>query len=102
MEILNVYVKTQKKYITFSVPLKKEIKNKKKIIEITHKIQFIDSHRFMSTSLSKLVDNLSEGLHSNRCVDCKSCLDYMKSKDGKHFFRCFNCKKIMKNILIKI
>ena len=31
------------KYITFSVPLKKEIKNKNKIIEITYKIKFIDS-----------------------------------------------------------
>ena len=81
------------KYITFSVPIKKEIKNKKKIIEITYKIKFIDSYRFMSTSLSKLVDNLSEGLHTNRCVDCKSCLDYMKTKDEKLIFRCFSCKK---------
>ena len=47
----------------------------------------------MSTSLSKLVDNLSEGLHNNRCVDCKSCLDYMKTKDEKLIFRCFCCKK---------
>ena len=47
----------------------------------------------MSTSLSKLVDNLSEGLHNNRCVDCKSCLDYMKTKDEKLIFRCFSCKK---------
>ena len=70
------------KYITFSVPIKKEIKNKNKIIEITCKIKFIDSFRFMSTSLSKLVDNLSEGLHNNRCVDCKSYLDYMIIKDG--------------------
>ena len=46
----------------------------------------------MSTSLSKLVDNLSEGLHNNRCVDCKSCLDYMKIKDEKLIFRCFSCK----------
>ena len=29
----------------------------------------------MSTSLSKLVDNLSEGLNNNRCVDCKFCPD---------------------------
>ena len=57
------------KYIRFSVPLKKEIKNKNKIIEITYKIKFIVSYRFMSTSLSKLVDNLSEGLRNNRCED---------------------------------
>ena len=81
------------KYITFSVPLKKEIINKDKIIEITYKIKFIDSYRFMSTSLSKLVDNLSEGLYNNRCVDCKSCLDYMKTKDEKLILRCFSCKK---------
>ena len=81
------------KYITFSVPLKKEIKNKNKIIEITYKIKFIDSYRFMSTSLSKIVDNLSEGLHNNRCVECKSCLDYMKTKHEKLIFRCFSCKK---------
>ena len=81
------------KYITFSVPIKKEIENKNKIIEITYKIKFIDSYRFMSPSLSKLVDNLSEGLHNNRCVDCKSYLDYMITKDEKLIFRCFICKK---------
>ena len=47
----------------------------------------------MSTSLSKLVDNLSEGLHNNRCADCKSSLDYMATKDEKLIFRCFTCKK---------
>ena len=47
----------------------------------------------MSTSLSKLVDKLSEGLHNNRCVDCKSCLDYMKIKDEKLILRFFSCKK---------
>ena len=47
----------------------------------------------MSTSLSKLVDNLSEGLHNNRCVDCESCLDCMKIIDDKLIFRCFSCKK---------
>ena len=81
------------KYITFSVPVKKEIKNKDKIIEITYKIKFIDSYRFMSTSLSKLADNLSEGLHNNRCADCKSSLDYMITQDEKLVFRCFTCKK---------
>ena len=47
----------------------------------------------MSTSLSKLVDNLSEGLYNNRSIDCKSCLEHMKNKDVKLIFRCFICKK---------
>ena len=48
---------------TFSVPIKKKIEDKD--LEITYKIKFIDSYRFMSSSLSKLVDNLSEGIHNN-------------------------------------
>ena len=44
------------KYITFSVPLKKENDNGE---IITYKLKFIDSYRFMQTSLSDLVDNLS-------------------------------------------
>ena len=92
------------KYITFSVPLKKKIKNKD--IEITYKIKFIDSYRFMSSSLSKFVDNLSEGIHNNKCVDCNSCLDYIKIKNKKLLLKSFNCntyyrKKFNKN-LIKI
>ena len=34
----------------------------------------------MSTSLSNLVDNLSDRLHSDKCTDCKSYLDYMLIK----------------------
>ena len=45
------------------------------------------------SSLSKLLDNLSEGLHNDRCIDCKSCLDYMTTKDKQLIFRCFSCKK---------
>ena len=45
------------KYITFSVPIKKELDNGKTIL---CKLKFIDSFRFMNESLSKLVDNLSE------------------------------------------
>ena len=47
----------------------------------------------MPKSLPKLVDNLSEGLHDNRSVDCKSCFDYMKTKNEKLILRCFSCKK---------
>ena len=80
------------KYI-FSVPVKKEITKKDKIVKISYKIKFIDSNRFMSTSLSKLVDNLSEGFHNDKCKDCKSYLDYMTTKDEKLIFRCISCKK---------
>ena len=70
--------------------MKKELGNGK---SITYKMNFIDSLRFMSSSLSNLVDNLSEGLHSDKCTDCKPCLDYMMFKDDQLFFRCFECKK---------
>ena len=50
--------KHKKKPIAFSVPIKKELDNGK---TITYKIKFIDSFRFMSSSISTLVDNLYEG-----------------------------------------
>ena len=78
------------KYITFSVPIKKKIENKD--LEITYKIKFIDSYRFISSSLSKLVDNLSERIHNNKCANCESCLDYVKTKNENLILKCFNCK----------
>ena len=92
-------------YITFSVPIKKETTKKDKngndkITKISYKIKFIDSCRFMSTSLSNLVSNLSAGLHNDRCTDCKFFLDYMKTKEEQLIFRCFRCKKnLMKNLM---
>ena len=47
----------------------------------------------MSSSLSKLVDNLSEGIHNNKCADCKSNLDYIKTKNEKLILECCNCKQ---------
>ena len=93
------------KYITFSVPIKKKIENKD--LEMTYKIKFIDSYRFMSSSLSKLVDNLSEEIHNNKCLDCNSCLDYVKIKNEKLFLKCFDCntyykKKFNKDLIKKI
>ena len=92
------------KYITFSVPSKKKIEIKD--IEITYKIKFIDSYRFMSSLLSKLVDNLSEGIHNNKCVDSNSCLDYIKIKNEKLLLKCLNCntyykKKFNKDLIKK-
>ena len=86
--------KNTEKYITFSVPIKKIIENKD--TETNYKIKFIDSYRFMSSSLSKLADNLSEGIHNNKCVDCKSCLDFIKTKNEKLILKCFNCEQYYK------
>ena len=78
--------KEEEKYITFSVPIKKEIIKKDKYgndkaTKISYKITFVDSCKFMLTSLSNLVSNLCEELHNDRCIDCKSCLDYMTAID---------------------
>ena len=86
------------KYITFLVPIKKQITKigkdgNDKIVDISYKIKFTDSFRFISSSLSNLVANLSEGLHNDKCIDCKSCLDYMMFRDYQPIFRCFECKK---------
>ena len=87
------------------VTLKKKIENKN--LENTYKIKFIDSFRFMSSSLSKLVDNLSEEIHNSKCSDCKSNLDYVCiTKNKKLLLKCFNCniyykKKFNKDLIKK-
>ena len=51
----------------------------------------------MAMSLSRLIDNLSEGIHNNKCVDCKSCLDYERcTKNGNLIFKCLNCEQYYK------
>ena len=95
--------KNTEKYIPFSWPIKKKIENKD--LEITYKIKFIDSYRLMASSLSKLVDNLSEGIHNNKRSDCGSNLDYIKitaeRKNEKLILECYNCKQRYKKNLIK-
>ena len=46
----------------------------------------------MLMPLSKLIDNLSKEIHNNKCADCKSCLNYIKTKNEKLIFKCFNCE----------
>ena len=82
------------KCVTFSVPLKKE--NGK--ITITYKLKFIDSYRFMSTSISNLVDNLSRIYDK----ECKKCMERQKIrlnpefigfKNGRLNYKRKECKK---------
>ena len=60
------------KYITFSVPIQKEVikidKNGEESTKIIPcRLQFIDSTRFMESSLSIIFNNLDEGIHKIKC-----------------------------------
>ena len=67
------------KYISFSVPIKKEHDKDK---TITYKTKFVDTCRFMPSKLSNLVDNLSE--INNQ--DCKKCIERKNVKSpGANF-----------------
>ena len=75
------------------MPIKKEVTKKDKDDNDKMAIKFIDSFRFMLSSFSNLVHNLSEGLHRYKCTNCKSCLDYMTAEDEQLILKCFRCKK---------
>ena len=85
---LNCLGESTEKYITFSVPIKKEVKridrNREQITKtISYRLQFIDSARFMASSLPNLVDYLSESIHKITCTNCnKFCIENRNIKDG--------------------
>ena len=79
------------KYITFFLPIKKRIENKN--MDITYKIKFIDSFRFMATSLSKLVDNLTDNIHNDKCIKCKSNLCFVRAMNETLLFKCIDSEK---------
>ena len=64
-------------------------------MDISYKIRFIDSFRFMSSSLSNLVDNLPaneiKNIFSYECGDCNNKLDYLRFKDNYMLFKCLQC-----------
>ena len=91
--------KNTAKYITFLLTIRKELDNGK---TITYKLKFIDSFRFMFIKLSDLINNLCERLDSGKCMDFESHLDNMSIKHDQLIFNYFECKRIIKQILIKI
>ena len=103
-----------KNYITFTVPIEKEVsgiyQNGEEVTKnIPYILQFIDSARFMASSLSYLVNNLSEGIykikykyrHNDRkCETCRiayevcNCFfEYRDFKDDLVEYKCLCCNK---------
>ena len=81
---LNCLGESTEKYKTFSFPTIKEVtridKNRKEVIKnISCKLKFVDSARFIPISVSNLVDNFAKGIHKIKCKNeqnnkkCKTC-----------------------------
>ena len=99
------------KYITFTVPIEKEVirigKNGEEGTKnISYILNFVDSERFMASSLSNFVNNLSEGNHKIKCkfghgdkkcgVIYKYCdcfFEYTNFEDDLIEYKCFCCNK---------
>ena len=47
----------------------------------------------MATSLSKLVDNLTENIHNDKCKKCESNLCFVNAMNETLTFECVDCKK---------
>ena len=47
----------------------------------------------MPTSLSKLVDNLTDNIHNDKCIKCKSNLCFVRAMNEKLTFKCIDCEK---------
>ena len=88
--------KNTKKYKTFFVPIEKEVikinkDGNESIITISYTIKFIDSARFMASSLSNLVDNLAEGIHKIKSKDWF--LEYESINDNLIIYKYSPCNK---------
>ena len=85
-------------YKTFSVLIEKEIRKVDKdgnedIKTIFYRIKFIDSARFMASSLSNLVDNLGDGIHKIEGKNCDCFLEFESVKDNLIQYKCMSCNK---------
>ena len=71
-----------RKVQNFSLPIENiEVTNidkdsNEKVVTISYRTKFIDSARFMASSLSNLVDNPAEGIHTIKCKDCECFFEY--------------------------
>ena len=86
------------KYKTFSIPTEKELTEINKgdyesVVTISYEIKFIDTSRFMATSLSNLVDNLTERIRKTKCKGFDCFLEYESVKVNLIKYKCLTCNK---------
>ena len=55
----------------------------------------------MATSLAKLTDNLSEGIHKIKCKDCARSLKCESVKNNLTKYKCLSCNKNCSEKLIE-
>ena len=94
----------KEKYKTFRLPIKKEITEidkvgNKSVVNVSYKIKFIDSARFMASSLSNLVDNIAEGIHKIKCKVFVYFLEYEILNGNFIKYKCLSCDKDYSNKL---
>ena len=80
-EVMSIIIKNYK--------LKELMRRGKNLKTRSYRLHFVDSARFISTSLSNLVNNLAEGIHKTKCKyahhnkKCETCR--IKYKDCHNF-----------------
>ena len=90
--------------MTFTVPIEKEVtrtnKNGEEITKnIFYRLHYIDSTRFIVSSLSNFVNNLSEGIHEIKYKYCDCFLEYINFKDDLIEYKCLPCNKNYQQLL---
>ena len=105
--------------VLVTIEIKRVFKNGKEPTKtIFYRRQFIDSTRFMASSLSGLVNNLAEGVHKIKCKyehnnkkiepcgirykDCEWRLEYPSVKNYLIEYKCIYCVKNNRKNLMKI
>ena len=71
--------------------IEKELANGK---TVRYEIKFIETLRFIDSSLPSLANNLAKELRNSRCEDCESCLEYTNVEDKLLIFKFLKCNKI--------
>ena len=87
---------------TFSVSIKKEITkidkdDNESIVNISYKTKFVDSARFVVSSLPNRVENLGKEIHKIKCKDYGCFLEYESVKDNVIKDKSLSCNKDYSN-----